>query len=184
MTVMTSERPTTEAVRAIHDAIDPPEGYRVEIVEGNITVASTPFGQHAYILMLIREAVTPTLSADHRLFENTTLEEPEIDRYIPDLAAWPIDLIKTSTQWAFPGDRCVLAVEVTSPNQEQRDYAKAAGYARSQVPVYLVVDRASRLCVVFTEPEGGTYRTRHEVPFGKPLTVPLETPVTLETSEF
>lgn len=43
MTVMTSERPTTEAVRAIHDAIDPPEGYRVEIVEGHITVASSPF---------------------------------------------------------------------------------------------------------------------------------------------
>jgi Uma2 family endonuclease len=92
--------------------------------------------------------------------------------------------VKTKTEWVFPGAECQLIVEVTSPHQEPRDYGKATAYARSRVPVYLVVDQAARLCVVFTEPEGDRYLTRHEVPFGKPVTLPLDPPVTLETSEF
>ncbi|HEX4789312.1 MAG TPA: Uma2 family endonuclease [Actinospica sp.] len=184
MSVMTSERETTEVIRALHEEIDPPEGYRVEIFEGNIVVSATPFGKHAYILMLVREAVEASLPAGYKLFENTTLEEPGVDRYIPDLAAWPLVLVNSDAQWAFPGEECLLAVEVTSPHQESRDYAKAAAYARSRVPVYLIVDRTSRMCVLFTEPEGDRYLTRHEVPFGKPVTVPLDQPVTIQTSEF
>ena len=38
--------------------------------------------------------------------------------------------------------------------------------------------------VVFTEPDGDRYRNRHETPFGKPVTLPLDTPATLETTEF
>jgi Uma2 family endonuclease len=106
------------------------------------------------------------------------------DRYEPDLAAWPLDLLDTETAWIFPGGECSFALEVTSPQQERRDYAKAAGYARAAVPVYLLVDRTRRACVVSTEPEGGRYRTRHEVPFGKAVTLPLAPPVTLETADF
>jgi Uma2 family endonuclease len=124
------------------------------------------------------------LPAGFGLFENTTLEEPEVDRYIPDLAAWPLSLIKTESEWAFRGDECLLAVEVTSPDQERRDYAKAAGYARSHVPIHLLVDRKLRNCVLFVEPNGEQYTERHEVPFGKPVTLPLDPPVTIETSEF
>jgi Uma2 family endonuclease len=184
MAVMTTERPLAAAVRAIHDEIVPPEGYRVEIVEGKIEVSSTPGGKHAYILLLIRSAITPTLPAHYGLFENTTLEEPDVDRYIPDLAVWPISLINSEVAWAFRGDDCLLAVEVTTPDQERRDYAKFAGYARSRVPVYLLVDRKQRMCVLFTEPEGNRYRDRHEYPFGKPVTLSLDPPVTVETSEF
>lgn len=57
-------------------------------------------------------------------------------------------------------------------------------YARSGIPVYLLVDGGQRVSVVFTEPEGDRYRSRHEYPFGKPVTLPLETPVTIDTSEF
>lgn len=184
MSVMTSERTTAEVVRALHDELDPPEGYRVEIVEGNITVASSPFGKHAWLVRHVRLAVEATLPAALGAFDNITLEEPDVDRYIPDLGVWPLALIDTDDAWVFPGDQCLLAVEVTSPNQERRDYGKAAGYARSAVPVYLVVDRARGMCVVFSEPEGGRYRTRHEVPFGKPVTLPLEPAVTIETAEF
>jgi Uma2 family endonuclease len=186
MSVMTttSGRETAEVVRALHDEIDPPEGYRVEIVEGNITVASTPFGKHAVILRTIRMAVEGSLSPGFGAFDNTTLEEPDVDRYVPDLAVWPLALVDTETEWVFPGDQCLLAVEVTSPNQEQPGYFKAGGYARCGIPVYLVVDRARSMCVVFTEPEGDRYLTRHEVPFGKPVTVPFDPPFALETSGF
>jgi Uma2 family endonuclease len=184
MAIMTTERPLSAVVRALHDQIDPPEGHRVEIIEGKIEVAASPFGMHADILLQIREAVAPTLPREIGLYENTTLEEPEVDRYQPDLAAWPRALIRTETEWVFPGEQCLLAVEVTSPDQERRDYAKAAGYARADTPIYLIVDRRRRVCILHAEPAGGQYTERHETPFGKPITLPLETPVTIDTSEF
>ena len=75
----------------------------------------------------------------------------------------------------------LVAVEVTSSGQEDRDYAKAAGYARAGVPVYFLVDRKRRRCVLHTDPEARTYRTIQATDFGKPLTIPLETPVDLTT---
>lgn len=199
MALMTVERPESEedearqddlrqraaVIRALHDQLDPPEGYRVEIIEGSITVAATPFGKHASIVRWIRMAIEPTLPPDEfGFFENLTCEEPEIDRYVPDLGVWPVDFIDSEDDWIFDAELCAFAGEVTSPGQVKRDYAKAAGYARAGVPVYLLVDRARRVCVVMTEPEGGVYKNRHEEPFGKPVALPLETPVTIDTSRF
>jgi Uma2 family endonuclease len=199
MAVMTMERPESDeesdgyddprqraaVIRALHDQLDPPEGYRVEIIEGNITVAATPFGRHASIIRRVRMAIEPTLPPEeYGFFENLTCQEPEIDRYIPDLGVWPVDYIDSDEDWVFSAEQCAFAAEVTSPGQTKRDYSKAAGYARSRVPVYLIVDRARRVCVVLTEPEGGVYKNRHEEPFGKPVTLPLGTPVTIDTSRF
>lgn len=171
-------------VRAIHDQLDPLEGYRVEIIEGKITVAASACGKHASIIRTIRRAIEPTLAPDeHGVFENITCEEPEVDRYIADLAVWPVEFIDRD-EWAFSGAMCLFTAEVTTPQQEERDYAKAAGYARCGIPAYLVVDRAERACTLFTEPEGGRYRELHQTPFGKPVTLPLDTPVTLDTSRF
>jgi len=199
MAVMTTERPESEedaasqddprrhaaVVRALHDQIDPPEGWRVEIVEGDITVAATPFGKHASIIRRIRMAIEPTLPPEeYGFYENLTCEEPEIDRYIPDLGMWPVEYIDSDEEWIFSAEKCAFAAEVTSPGQVKRDYAKSAGYARSGVPVYLIVDRTRHACVVLTEPEDGGYKNRHEEPFGKPVTLPLNPPVTIDTSKF
>lgn len=201
MAVMTMERPTSEddegyepsddggqdraaVMRALHDQLDPPPGWRVEIIEGEFAVSATPFGKHALIVLALREAIAPTLHRDIGLFENTTLEEPGADRIQPDLAAWPLALLNTESEWAFPGAECSFAAEVTSPDQENRDYAKARSYARAGTPVYLLVDRKRRACMVFTEPEVDHYLTRHEIPFGKPVTLPLDPPVTFDTADF
>ena len=198
MAVMTLERPAAhdqatapdderrlaEALCSVHDQMAPPEGYRVEIIEGKIIVSASPFGKHALIIADIRQAITPSLPADFLLMERITLQEPELSRYEPDLGLWPRETLDTDTEWVFRGDACRFVLEVTSPKQEQRDYGKTRGYARSGVPVYLVVDRAKKTCVLFTEPEGGRYRHRYEIPFGKPVMLPLETPVTIETIDF
>lgn len=198
MAVMTSEVPLCEEdeaaphpspkfasnVRAAYAEIDPPEGYRVEIVEGMIVMSPTPAPRHAYIVALIRDAVQSALPGALGAYENVSCEEPEVDCYIPDLAVWPRELMRTETHYALPGDECRLAVEVTSPKQARRDYWKAAGYARSGIPVYLVVDRERRMCVLFAAPERGEYQEKHETPFGKPVTLPLDTPVTVETADF
>ena len=184
MTVMAAEHLPASVVRALHDQLDPPEGYRVEIIEGKLEVAATPFGKHALVIEDLMRAILPTLPRSVALRERITLEEPEIDRYEPDLGMWPRALLDSETEWVFPGENCLFAVEVTSPDQERRDYTKAMGYARAQVPLYLIVDRKRRQCVLLTEPVGGKYMEQEETPFGKPLTLPLETPVTVDTSDF
>jgi Uma2 family endonuclease len=173
-----------DVVHSIHDDLELPAGYRAEIIGGQISVAASPFGMHAFIVAEIRRAVQGGLPTGYGLFENITAQEPEGDRYIPDLGAWPQELIRTPTQWVFPAGSCVLAVEVTSPGQEERDYAKAAGYARSGTRVYLIVDQKARQCAVHSEPENGVYQEIHVAAFGKDATLPLDTPVIVDTSRF
>ena len=178
------EHDLMDVVQSIHDELELPDGFRAEIVEGKITVAASPFGIHADILQEIRDAAHSSMPTGYRLYENVTLEEPDGDRYIPDLALLPRAAIRARHQWVFAGGMCRLAVEVTSPGQEDRDYRKTAGYARAGVPVYLIVDQSRRLCVVQSEPVSDKYGIVREVAFGEDLVLPLEVPITVDTSRF
>jgi hypothetical protein len=120
---------------------------------------------------------------EYGFYENLPCEEPEIDRYVPDLGVWPVEYVDRDDQWVFEAEMCALAIEVTSPDQAKRDYAKAAGYARAGVPVYLIVDRTLRVCVVLTEPEGGGTRIGMRA-VRQAGHLPLDPPVTLDTSDF
>jgi Uma2 family endonuclease len=173
-----------ELVQSIHDGLELPEGYRAEIIGGQITVAASPFGRHAFILQEIRDAVHHALPPGYRLYENVTVAEPDGDRYIPDLALMPDAMIRAKGLWLFPAGACLFAVEATSPKQEDRDYAKADGYARARMPVYLIVDQRKRMCVVHSDPDHGTYRDVIHVPFGDAVLLPLADPIRIETSTF
>ncbi len=199
MAVMTMERPASAdgddhqptddrrqraaVVRALHDQLDPPPGWRVEIIEGELVVSPAPSPGHGYIVEIIRTAVHQSLPATHGAYEAIELAEPEEDVFIPDLSVWPRKLLRRGTERPDP-THCALAVEVTSPSQSKRDYRKEAGYARCSIPTYLLVDRSREVCILYTEPGGDHYLTRHEIPFGKPVTLPLDPPVTVETSDF
>jgi hypothetical protein len=56
--------------------------------------------------------------------------------------------------------------------RRQRDYGKAAGYARGGVPVLLIIDSVEGTCTLFAEPEDGGYPIRQIVKFGEPLLIP------------
>ena len=185
------EQSLRDLVRSIHDGLDLPDGFRAEIVGGDITVAASPFGIHAYIVSRIRQAVDQALGPEVIVFENTTLEEPEIDRYIPDLAAWPVALMRDAVdEWIFPASECAFAVEVTSPKQEARDYTKAEGYSRGGVPVFLLVNRKTRKCIVYTDPTPKGYEAQCIVPFGTPVILTFTgkdgepSTATIDTSDF
>lgn len=186
MTIVMADREhdLLDVVHSIHDDLELPEGYRAEIIGGQIAVAASPFGIHAFIVQEIREAAHGHLPHGHRLYDNVTLEEPDGDRYIPDLSLLPDALVRNRRQWIFPMGLCPLAVEVTSPGQEERDYAKALGYARAGTRVYLLVDQKRRRCFVHADPEGDKYTEVTEVPFGQDVTLPLSPPITLDTSKF
>lgn len=182
------ERSVRDVVRSIHDDLDLPSGYRAEIIGGELVVSASPFGIHAYIVERLRAAdLNSALPKGFRVYENTTLEQPDLDRFIPDLAAWPVALVHDAVdQWIFPAAECVFAAEVTSPKQERRDYRKADSYARGGVPVYLLVDRKARKCVVFTEPSPDGYAIQRTVSFGTPVTLAFEGggEAVVDTSDF
>jgi Uma2 family endonuclease len=186
MTIVMADREhdLLDVVHSIHDDLELPEGYRAEIIGGQIAVAASPFGIHAFIVQEIRDAAHGRLPHGHRLYENVTLEEPDGDRYIPDLALMPDALLRNRRQWIFPMGLCLLAIEVTSPGQEERDYRKATGYARAAVSVFLVVDQTRRRCFVHCDPEGNKYTQVTEVPFGEDVLLPLARPITIDTSKF
>jgi len=192
MAVTTTDRPISaeDELRAhiavlheLRDQLDPPPGWRVEIIKGELVVSPAPAPARAYIVEIIRSAIQPSLPATHAAYEAIESVDPKGDAIIPDVSVWPREQVRGRRTALDPG-LCTLAVEVTSPKQAKRDYEKVQPYAICFIPVYLVVDVERQICVVFTEPEDGTYRTRHEVPFGKPVTLPLDPPVTVATADF
>lgn len=198
MTVMEDERTVAEdddrdrrsviqAVHAVHDALELPEGLKAEIIEGQLVIVPTANIQHARIVKRIARAIDASLPPDCETLTDITGEEPEGDRYVPDLGIWPVDVLEATPEgWLLETAALLLAVEVTSPGQEDRDYAKADGYARAGVPIYLLVDRKRQRCMLFTDPDPASskYTTSHCTDFGKPLMIPLATQVRVETSEF
>ena len=173
-----------QVVSHIHDDLDLPEGYRVEIIEGQIVMSPAPQVKHAHIVKLIAKAVDQALPDGFEVYENVTLEDPEGERCIPDLGAWPEKFLDAERLAVLPGDKCAFVLEVTSPRQENRDYTKAAAYARCDIPVYLLVDRKKRVCVVHTEPRGSVYTTVHTAAFGEPLVLTLHREVSIDTGRF
>ena len=173
-----------EVVHSTHDNLEVPDGFRTEIVEGRISITGPQVGRHAAIINRIERSAKVGLPPGHGLFQVTTAQEPGGDRYIPDLIAWPIALLHTSTEWVLPASKSPIAVEVTAPGQGQRDYRKASGYARAEVPTYLLVDRGKQECVVFTDPNDGWYQTVRHLPFGEPVELTIAKSAIIDTSDF
>lgn len=188
MTAVLPERDldVRDVVRTVHDDLDLPEGYRAEIIGGQIAVSASPLGAHAYIVDIVREEVNRALPPGHRAYDNTTLQEPGGDRYIPDLAALPAHLLRGARVWVFPAAECVFVLEVASPGQKARDEKKALGYARGGVPIYLLIDYIAQECVLYSDPDGQRYRTTTTKLIGETIAfaVPGGSEAVIDTSVF
>jgi len=180
--------PILDVVRSAHDIVEMlPDDVHAEVIEGEVIVnAATPAGRHARIVLAVRRAFARR--GIDNLFENTTLiVEHDEDEYVPDLARWPEQLID-GDNWQFPAGECPFALEVVSgdrPGRRQRDYRKAAGYARGGVPVLLIIDACEHTCTLFTEPKDSEYSVRQITKFGEPVKIPAGAfPVLLPTDAF
>ena len=171
-------------MRSLHEDLAIPDGFRAQIIGADLVVSGPPTGQHAHIVSYVRNAIHPARPAGYDTYEATTAQTDSGQRFTPDLAMWPVDLLRGSAEWALPASMCRFALEVTSPGAEYRDYLKASGYAEAPVPVYLLADVRKRECIVFTDPEGGVYRTKQRVPFGAPVFLPFDVQVAIDTAEF
>jgi Uma2 family endonuclease len=106
------------------------------------------------------------------------------DRPEPDLVIAPPDSPDCNDHEMFSYG-AVLVAEVVSPSSKHDDREhKPRYYALGEVPLYLLVDvEADPRCVtLFSDPAGGAYRSRTEVPLGGRLSLPEPFGMTLDTA--
>ncbi|MFE6284274.1 Uma2 family endonuclease [Streptomyces sp. NPDC057877] len=191
MTAMAHEPLTQEEV--LLDgflALDTPEGFRAELIEGEIVVTPPPDGDHEDYIGLILSQVIRQSRVEMQFSGNKglTLQGGDArlgDRVIPDgtFAPRELRLYRGADPW-MPCDGVAMVLEVTSSRPRADREAKRRSYARGGVPLYLLVDRSDASVTLFSDPEKGEYRQHCTCPFGKPLALPTPFAFELDTSDF
>ncbi|MFF6774709.1 Uma2 family endonuclease [Streptomyces sp. NPDC012637] len=170
-------------------ALDTPEGFRAELIEGEIVVTPPPDGDHEKHISRIARQVIRRALADMDFSGNKGLRltsaagQPR-DHVIPDITFAPLvaDVFGGADSW-MPGDGVAMALEVTSTRPNKDRDVKRRCYARGRIPLHLLVDRDDSTVTLFTDPQNGDYREQHRVPFGKPVPLPEPFGFDLETSD-
>ena len=170
------------------DALRVPEGHRAELIGGEIVVSPTPSNFHNWIYGKLHRQFD-RVCPDHLLVTNTTsVALPATSEiYVPDLLICPGEELLDARAWQVPAADVLLVAEITSPATVLRDRKnKRAGYARSQVPLYLFVDPldGDGSLTLYSDPDGAKYRIAHRAPFGAKISVPKPFEVELDTSGF
>ena len=191
MIVMTRE-PSTPANLLLKDflAFETREGYRVELINGEIVVSPPPDGGHEDIVVRIMKQIVRESRADMDPSGNKGLilgtEETGGDyRVIPDLTIAPAErgLFRGAPPWMHVAG-VTMVVEVTSSRPDLDRGSKRLGYALAGVPFYLLVDRERGHVTLFSGPLDDDYARYVAVAFGEKIELPEPFAFVLDTAEF
>ncbi|MEV7384022.1 Uma2 family endonuclease [Streptomyces lydicus] len=171
-------------------ALETPNGFRAELIEGEIAVTPPPDGDHedylsAILRQVLRESATDMDSSGHKGLLLPAGEDKPPNHVIPDATVAPraLRLFRGAPSW-MPGDGVAMVVEVTSTNPRKDRKDKRHCYARAGIPLYLLVDRDRATITLFSDPSGEDYVANVTVPFGKPVPLPAPFSFDLDTSDF
>ncbi|MGW2346077.1 Uma2 family endonuclease [Streptomyces sp. NPDC001661] len=173
-----------EIVRVWEDT-DAPEGCKVEIIEGIVTLAPPPSEAHNDAAELVTEALWPVRPKGCGIYQTLGLVAADAaGLYIPDLCVVPRTALRERRR--VQAAEAELVVEITSQSNANHDRVKKAhGYAKAGVPLYLLLDpwhSGRPTATLYGEPDNGTYRVLASVEYGEELALPAPFDVTLDTN--
>ncbi|MER6060221.1 Uma2 family endonuclease [Streptomyces sp. NPDC001792] len=168
---------------------DAPEGCKVEIIEGIVTVAPPPSNAHNDIADLVQRELYKVIPRDWGIYQTLGTAVPSRDGlYMPDLAVAPREALRVEKRNYVPAAAAELVVEITSKSNASNDrIKKAAGYAQASVPLYLLIDSwapGGPTITLYGEPQGDVYRVLRAGKFGDEFMLPEPFNLELDTSEF
>lgn len=159
-----------------------PEGYRAELIEGEIVVSPPPDGNLEDIVARVIRRIARSSRTEQYGSGTKGIVTPS-GRFIPDITVAAEGVFGDREPWMDP-DGVSMVVEVTSGQPLGDREIKRRGYAAADIPLYLLVDRSAGEVVLYGAPRDGDYRADTRVPFGKPLDLPDPFGFTLETEPF
>lgn len=182
---MPAPLPVTDQLVATADSFTVPEGYRVEIIDGDIIVSPARRGWEALNAGTLQRELRAALRGGLVDTEMVGLELPETrQRYVPDVVVLPGYMLDPGDR-LLPASSAVLVAEVTAPGRAEINRVKKLhGYLMAAVPNYLLVDRADHTVSLFTDPDGTVYRRHLQVPFGEIIDLPAPFEGALDTGRF
>lgn len=146
-----------------------PEGYRVEIVGGNVFM--TPQRDtHWAIIRRIARALEDRFGMDVKAFSDVRIDFPGHENgFCPDIALLK-DSAKTDDTGHWRYQDVEFIAEVISKGTARNDYGpKRIAYAEAEVPLYVIADPYQGRCHVYSDPKDGDYGDPVRVDFGTDL---------------
>ncbi|MER6107475.1 Uma2 family endonuclease [Streptomyces hirsutus] len=165
-----------------------PEGSKVEIIEGIVTVSPAPGLHHNAIAASMQRPLYAVIPRNWSIFQTQAIAVPSRRAmFIPDLLVYP-DRENPESDTHLPAALAELVVEVTSAYNARHDrVTKPAAYATAGIPLYLLADRWNPdgpTLTLYGEPEGDVYRPLSTAKFGEPVALPAPFDLELDTCEF
>ncbi|KOU55847.1 hypothetical protein ADK57_43155 [Streptomyces sp. MMG1533] len=193
MTLMT-ERPTIsgtgphtfEDLLDLLDELHVPDGYKAEIIRGNIVVSPWSKGYYTRVMNLVCKQLDPHLPDGHLISQAPLLFVfPGVENaYGPDIHAAHEQTLETASN-RLDGEALSFVAELTSPSTRDDDLTdKVETYGKVGVPVYLILDMQEEQATVLWTPSAKGYEARLTKPFGEKLDIPAPFDCTLDTTGF
>ncbi|MEV6163791.1 Uma2 family endonuclease [Streptomyces sp. NPDC052052] len=172
----------------IWEETDAPEGCKVEIIEGIVTVSPPPSNDHSLTAALLQRRLYSVIPEDWGIYQTLAVTVPgRAGLYVPDLVVVPRAEV-TGPGNRVPAKEARLVVEITLRANANHDrIGKAHGYAKAGVELFLLLDpwQSGRpTATLYGEPEAGTYRVLDAVEYGEKLTLPEPFALVLDTGVF
>lgn len=194
----------------LDDYVDAPEGSRVEVIEGEVVVSPAPTVAHGTPIRYITRALErakfndPDFPWAAQQVTQLTLVGLE-GGLIPDLVVSTEEILQAASEAELPrliSDEIEMAVEVTSKNGRAEDRPprsaesrknkkkrnKWKGYARAEIPYYLLVDRSPKTAgtTLYSIPDPGTgaYLHQESWEFGETVHLPDPFGVDIDTTHW
>jgi Uma2 family endonuclease len=191
--LMMAREPDAQTTRVLLEyflSLDTPEGYRAQLIDGEIVVTPPPAGNHERAISRIaaqvaRNSLVPMDASGGKGLIVPSHGIAAAGRVIPDLTFAPegLDLFHHADPW-MPAAGVAMVLEVTSSDPYRDRDAKRHAYAGAAIPLYLLVDRQFDRVTLFGDPAHDDYKRTLSVPFGDALELPKPFGFTLDTASF